>query len=187
MQLLNITLVCFLILSYSVALCIPDMDTTLSCVTFFIVAIISQNHFIQHFIALAFIIGYNVTIGAERNQFVAIRNQTTPPERNFIVDRCLGVYGLFFFVAFLIRELITELDALTRRSQTALNITREIGAALVSYDTDVAMCALAAYKTNVDNDDDMCANMEQIIGNLETYRPFLPNYLLAVGGGEGRR
>eukprot|EP00760_Papus_ankaliazontas_P016419 PhM_4_TR16798/c0_g1_i10/m.50499 len=157
------------------------MDCTTSCLTFFIVATISQSHFVKHFMAwwtLAFIVGYNVTIGADSGNFIAFNDRTTPPLQHFVIDRCFGVFGLFFFVAFLVRKFLTELDALARRSQTALDITREIGAALVSYDTDAATCALAAYKANVDNDDDMCAIMEQIIGNLETYRPFLPNYLL---------
>eukprot|EP00760_Papus_ankaliazontas_P016423 PhM_4_TR16798/c0_g1_i4/m.50486 len=180
-NMLDMSLFCVHAIALSHVLGTPDMDLSSACPVFFFIAAISQQHFIQHFVAwltLALIMSYNVTIGAERNQFLALTNKTSPTYQHVIIDRGIGVLGLFIFFSGFVHKLITELDALTRRSQTALDITREIGAALVSYDTDVAMCALAAYKTNVDNDDDMCANMEQIIGNLETYRPFLPNYLL---------
>eukprot|EP00760_Papus_ankaliazontas_P016428 PhM_4_TR16798/c0_g2_i1/m.50490 len=166
-QLLDLSSVCMYLIHISHVLDTPDLDCTMSSLTFFIIATISQKHFVKYFIAwwtLVLIVGYNVTIGAETKQYIAFNDRTTPPLQHFVIDRCVCVLALFFFVAFLIRKLLTELDALTRRSQTALHTTREIGAALVSYDTDAATCALAAYKANVDNDDDMCANMEQIIG-----------------------
>eukprot|EP00760_Papus_ankaliazontas_P000396 PhM_4_TR10065/c0_g1_i1/m.103902 len=122
---------------------------------------------------------YNLSIGITYDIAISIPGNDLPAQTTIgIVSLEIGMLlAAFFLIVIGIRQR-DEYEAVLRRNELAISATRDIAHHLVSYDTGSARGVLESYEAHADHDAPLSTLLHKIVGNLDVYRAYLPNYLL---------
>eukprot|EP00760_Papus_ankaliazontas_P023782 PhM_4_TR2088/c0_g1_i2/m.72264 len=161
----------------------PGFDYTMSAMCALIVVIICRidQRFLVTTVSIILVMNYNRIFAPETGYFIAFTQDNSISLMDSIVhNTCVNILFMGSMIAYFIHRSASEYDRLTRKNQRALAMTQAIAEALVSYDTDEATKVLSDYRNTAGADVDVKMGdvLSQIIRNLESYRPHLPNYLL---------
>eukprot|EP00760_Papus_ankaliazontas_P034286 PhM_4_TR7097/c0_g1_i1/m.1844 len=142
---------------------------------------ITCGHFPSHGIAYLFILidifnSYNSVChqtDACTTFFIGSGELSTASVAALEILTLVSAFWILFNVHVCRKEYLNQL----RRYDLALLTASIVAEQLVDYDTERARDVLSQYSTLEDSDKSLFSALGTIIGNMESYRPFLPNYL----------
>eukprot|EP00760_Papus_ankaliazontas_P000399 PhM_4_TR10065/c0_g1_i3/m.103906 len=122
---------------------------------------------------------YNLSFGVTYDSMISISttNRAIDTAMGLFITEFVVILSALFLVLMGLRQR-DEYEAVLRRNELAISATRDIAHHLVSYDTGSARGVLESYEAHADHDAPLSTLLHKIVGNLDVYRAYLPNYLL---------
>eukprot|EP00760_Papus_ankaliazontas_P012678 PhM_4_TR15490/c2_g1_i1/m.5009 len=159
-------------------------QTTLICCGAFLHGTNVKDSVLHAIIALLYLLtSFNDSVGRETGWYLSFVHLEIQGVQHAISFQ-IFILGVMACTTLLLHQEVVEFRRLLCRSETTVLLAQRVSELLLTYDTDAAMRVL-------DDDDDatkddevrdlMASTLRQIVSNMQTYRPFLPNYVLRVG------